>query len=180
MKLDDLTPEEIEDLNDQTRAELESDMAESEAKKSAVVSSAIQKLISVTESETTDVVFEGPAGSCTVTVMVSPPQKIFEDLMQIANRSESGEDSDADQGRMCEILEYVCVEPKISKDVWMSGQLSDEIPARIIVELMKHKVSKHEEMESELKQFRPDERRSKDARVRRAPKNATEPIRDPN
>lgn len=172
--IDELTPEEVEDLNDQTREELLDDLEERDEQRAVVVSSAIKNLISVTESEAVDIEFSGPAGSCTITVMVSPPQKIFEDLVKIATTAEKQEKtSSEDTERMCEILEYLCIEPKIPKDVWMSGQLSDDIPARIIVELMKHKALKHDSMESELTSFRQNKRGTKNTRGRRTPKNTT-------
>ena len=157
--INELTQGEADALNKKTRVELAESVEQYETKKTAQVSSAIQTLINVTESETHDIEFSGPAGSCIIKVMVSPPQRMLEDLFKIGGKAEGAQEtSEEDENRLCEILEYICVEPKISYDVWMSGQLSDEIPAKIIFELMKHKVSKHDEMVKEIETFRPDKR----------------------
>ena len=172
--INDLTQEEADALNKKTRTDLAESVEQYETKKTAQVSSAIQTLINVTESETHDIEFSGPAGSCTIKVMVSPPQKMLEDLFKIGGKAEGAQEtSPEDEDRLCEILEYICVEPKISYDVWKSGQLSDEIAAKIIFELMKHKVSKHDEMVTEIETFRPDKRGSKNLGNKRTTKKTT-------
>lgn len=173
--IDEMTPEEVAALNEQTTADLAESVEEYEVNKSVQVSSAIQTLINVTESETLKVEFYGPAGSSTIEIMVSPPQKMLEDLFKIGGKAEGAQEtSDKDDNRLCEILEYICVEPKISFDVWKSGQLSDEIPAKIIFELMKRKATKHEEMVAEIETFRPNKRRAKNLRNKRATKQGAE------
>ena len=170
-ELDIMTQEEVDALNKKTRTELAESVEQYETKKTAQVSSAIQTLINVTESEIYDIEFSGPAGSCTIKVMVSPPQRMLEDLFKIGGKAEGAQEtSDEDEARLCEILEYICVEPKIPYDVWKSGQLSDEIAAKIIFELMKHKVSKHDEMVTEIETFRPDKRGAKNPGNKRATK----------
>ena len=172
--INELTQEEADALNEKTRTDLAESVEQYETKKTAQVSSAIQTLINVTESETHDIEFSGPAGSCTIKVMVSPPQKMLEDLFKIGGKAEGAQETSAeDEDRLCEILEYICVEPKIPYDVWMSGQLSDEIAAKIIFELMKHKVSKHDEMVTEIETFRSDKRGAKNPGSKRATKKAT-------
>ena len=172
--INELTQEEADTLNEKTRADLSESVEAYETQKTAQVSSAIQTLINVTESETHDIEFSGPAGSCTIKVMVSPPQRMLEDLFKIGGKAEGAQETSAeDEARLCEILEYICVEPKISYDVWMSGQLSDEIAAKIIFELMKHKVSKHDEMVKEIETFRQDKRGAKNPGNKRATKKAT-------
>ena len=169
-----MTQEEADALNKKTRTDLAESVEQYETNKTAQVSSAIQTLINVTESETHEIVFSGPAGSCTIKVMVSPPQKMLEDLFKIGGKAEGAkETSPEDEDRLCEILEYICVEPKIPYDVWKSGQLSDEIAAKIIFELMKHKVSKHDEMVTEIETFRQDKRRATNPGNKRATKKAT-------
>ncbi|MHA1290313.1 MAG: hypothetical protein ACTSPB_23265, partial [Candidatus Thorarchaeota archaeon] len=120
------TPEKIDALNEKTRAELAESVEAYEDKKTSQISMAIRTLIEVTESETHDIEFSGPAGSCTIKVMISPPQKMLEDLFKIGGKAEDAQETSAeDEDRLCEILEYICVEPKIPYDVWKSGQLSD-------------------------------------------------------
>jgi len=168
------TPEKIDALNEKTRAELAESVEAYEDKKTSQISMAIRTLIEVTESETHDIEFSGPAGSCTIKVMISPPQKMLEDLFKIGGKAEDAQETSAeDEDRLCEILEYICVEPKIPYDVWKSGQLSDEIPAKIIFELMKQKVSKHEEMVTEIETFRTDKRGAKNPGNKRATKKTT-------
>ena len=172
-ELDIMTQEEVDALNKKTRTELAESVEQYETKKTAQISSAIQTLINVTESETHKIEFSGPAGSCVIKVMVSPPQRMLEDLFKIGGKAEGDQEtSPEDETRLCEILEYICVEPKISYDVWMSGQLSDEIAAKIIFELMKHKVSKHDEMVKEIETFRPDKRGATNPGNKRATKKA--------
>ena len=169
--INELTQKEADALNKKTRTDLAESVEQYETKKTAQVSSAIQTLINVTESETHDIEFSGPAGSCTIKVMVSPPQRMLEDLFKIGGKAEGAQEtSPEDENRLCEILEYICVEPNIPYDVWKSGQLSDEIPAKIIFELMKHKVSKHDGMVKEIETFRPDKRRPKNTRNMRVNK----------
>ena len=173
-ELDIMTQEEVDALNEKTRGELAESVEAYEDKKTAQVSMAIRTLIEVTESETHDIEFSGPAGSSTIKVMVSPPQKMLEDLFKIGGKAEGAQEtSDEDEDRLCEILEYICVEPKIPYDVWKSGQLSDEIAAKIIFELMKHKVSKHDEMVKEIETFRQDKRGAKNPGSKRATKKTT-------
>ena len=170
-----LTQEEADALNKKTRTELAESVEQYETKKTAQVSSAIQTLINVTESETIEIEFSGPAGSCTIKAMVSPPQNMLEDLFKIGGKAEEAQETTPeDENRLCEILEYICVEPNIPYDVWKSGQLSDEIAAKIIFELMKHKVSKHDEMVTEIETFRQDKRRPKNTRNKRATKKTTQ------
>jgi len=172
--IDKMTPEEVDLLNATTRTELAESVEQYETKKTAQVSSAIQTLINVTESETHNIEFSGPAGSCIIKVMVSPPQRMLEDLFKIGGKAEGAQEtSEEDENRLCEILEYICVEPKIPYDVWKSGQLSDEIAAKIIFELMKHKVSKHDEMVTEIETFRPDKRRSTNPGNKRVTRKTT-------
>lgn len=171
--INELTAEEAEAINRKTRAELAESVEAYETKKTGQVSSAIQTLINVTESETHEIEFSGPAGSCTIKVMVSPPQKMLEDLFKIGGKAEGAQEtSEEDEDRLCEILEYICVEPKIPYDVWKSGQLSDEIAAKIIFELMKRKVTKHEGMVKEIETFRQDKRGAKNPGNKRATKKA--------
>ena len=172
-ELNIMTQEEVDALNEQTRADLAESVEAYETKKTGQVSMAIRTLIEVTESETHDIEFSGPAGSCIIKVMVSPPQKMLEDLFKIGGKAEGSQETSAeDENRLCEILEYICVEPKISYDVWMSGQLSDEIAAKIIFELMKHKVSKHDEMVTEIETFRQDKRGAKNLGSKRTTRKA--------
>ena len=171
--IDKLTQKEADAINEKTRVDLEESVEQYETKKTDKVSCAIQTLINVTESETHDIEFSGPAGSCTIKVMVSPPQKMLEDLFKIGGKAEGAQETSLeDEARLCKILEYICVEPIISYDVWMSGQLSDEIAAKIIFELMKHKVSKHDEMVKEIETFRPDKRGATNPGNKRATKKA--------
>ena len=169
--INELTAEEAEAINRKTRTELAESVEQYETKKNVQVSSAIQTLINVTESETHYVVFSGPAGICKIKVMVSPPQKMLEDLFKIGGKAEEAQEtSEEDENRLCEILEYICVDPKISYDIWKSGQLSDEIAAKIIFELMKYKVSKHDEMVTEIETFRQDKRGTTNPGNKRATK----------
>lgn len=170
----DMTEDEVNALNEQTRADLAESVEQYETTKTEVVSSAIEHLIHVTESETIDIKFSGPGGSSIIKVMASPPQKILTDLVRIGDASEDDpETNKKDENRLCEILEYICVSPKIPYDVWMSGDISDEVPARIIFELMKFKMTKHEEMVTEVESFRPDKRGAKNSRGVRTPKKGT-------
>ena len=173
--LDNMSPEEVEALNATTREDLAESVEKYESDKNATISSALDLLIHVIESETLDVVFIGPAGESIIKVMASPPQKLLEQLFKIGNRAEGAQvTSDADERKLCNILEYICIKPKISFDMWMSGQLSDDVPAKIIFELMKYKLTKHDEMVSEVESFRKDERGSKNLRGVRSAKKGTE------
>ena len=169
-----ITQEEADALNVKTRADLAESVEQYEIKKTAQVSSAIQTLINVTESETHDIEFSGPAGSFTLKIMASPSQNILKDLFRIGNQSkEDHEISTEDEDRLCKILEHICIDPKIPYDVWKSGQLSDELIATIIFELMKRKVTKHEGMVKEIETFRPDKRGATNPGNKRATKKTT-------
>ena len=168
-----MTPEEADALNKKTRTDLAESVEQYETKKTAQVSSAIQTLINVTESETHDIEFSGPAGSCILKIMASPSQNILKDLFRIGSKNEGDyKVSIEDEDRLCKILEHICIDPKISYDMWKSGQLSDELIATIIFELMKRKVTKHEDMVTEIETFRPDKRRSTNPGSKRATKKA--------
>ncbi len=172
--IDKLTQEEADTLNEKTRADLAESVEAYETQKTAQVSSAIQTLINVTESETHDIEFSGPAGSCTLKIMASPSQNILKDLFRIGSENKGEQEvSIEDEDRLCKILEHICIDPKIPYDVWKSGQLSDELIATIIFELMKHKVSKHDEMVTEIETFRQDKRGAKNPGNKRATKKAT-------
>lgn len=171
--INELTQEEADALNKKTREDLAESVEQYETKKTAQVSSAIQTLINVTESETHEIEFSGPAGSCTLKIMASPSQNILKDLFRIGNKSEGDHEvSIEDEDKLCKILEQICIDPKIPYDVWKSGQLSDELIATIIFELMKRKVTKHEGMVKEIETFRQDKRGAKNPRNKRATKKA--------
>ena len=172
--INQLTAEEAEAINRKTRADLAKSVEQYETKKTAQVSSAIQTLINVTESETHEIEFSGPAGSCTLKIMASPSQNILKDLFRIGNKSEGDQKvSIEDEDKLCKILEQICIDPKIPYDVWKSGQLSDELIATIIFELMKRKVTKHEGMVKEIETFRQDKRGAKNPRNKRVTKKTT-------
>ena len=169
-----ITQEEADALNKKTRTDLAESVEAYEDQKTAQVSMAIRTLIEVTESETHDIEFSGPAGSCTLKIMASPSQNILKDLFRIGNESKGDHEvSIEDEDRLCKILEHICINPKIPYDVWKSGQLSDELIATIIFELMKRKVTKHEGMVTEIETFRQDKRRPKNPGNKRATKKAT-------
>ena len=171
----DMTPNEVNELNEQTRADLNESVEKYETNKTATMSSAIEHLINVTEAETIDIIFSSPAGESVIKVMASPPQKVLEELFQIGSKAEGAQEtSPGDERKLCKILEYICIEPKIPFKIWKSGKLSDEIPARIIFELMKHKVTKHETMVAEVESFRPNKRGATNTRGVPAPPETTE------
>jgi hypothetical protein len=165
--------ETIAEQNARVEKELEDGVAEYEETRGAEVSSALAHLIHATESETIDVVFGSGKDAYTIKVMASPPQRILESLTALNDKAPTRKDEIA----LCETLEYICVDPKITSDVWDSGQLSDEIPARIIFELMKHKIVKQDAMEEEIKSFREDKRGTKDTRGVRTPKKSTKRVK---
>lgn len=175
MNLNELTQEEADLLNQQTEAELQRDVAEYERNRQETVSKALSHLLGVVESEFFEIEFTGASTKATLKVRANPPQKVLRDLMEISQKAENGhETTEAEEARLCEILEYLCIEPVIPAEVWKAGQVPDEIAARIIIELGKHKVRKQEEMEQDIKSFRKDGRRSKAAGNGRNPEDATE------
>ena len=172
--INELTQGEVDALNEKTRVDLAESVEQYETKKKVQVSSAIQTIINVTESETHNIEFSGPAGSCTLKIMASPSQNILKDLFRIGSENKGGQEvSIEDEDQLCKILEHICIDPKIPYDVWKSGELSDELIATIIFELMKHKVSKHDEMVTEIETFRQDKRGAKNPGSKRATKKAT-------
>jgi hypothetical protein len=174
MSLDNLTPQEADELNRQTEAELQQDVEQFENERKAVVSSALQHLLDVTEHELIEIPFSSSAGEAILKVKANPPQKTMKDLMRISQAAEKGEETtDEEENRLCRILEDLTIEPKIPFEVWKSGQVPDVIAARIIVELMKHTARQQDEMVEEVESFRKDGRRTKASRNRRDPAKAT-------
>lgn len=165
-----LTPEELEEFNRQNEAELKGDLEGMQQEKADKASSALSLLMDVTASETIEIAFEAKGKKATLEIMANPPQKILTELFQTAQKAEKlalaeiapDKDIKRTEDRFIEILEYLTVHPKIPKDVWMSGELSDEIAARIIFELMKYKVQKREAMREDIESFRQNKRRSQD------------------
>ena len=164
-----MNKETIAEQNARVEQELNDGVTQYEEKRGAEVSSALAHLIHATESETIDVVFGSGEDACTIKVMASPPQRMLESLAALNDK----EPTRADEIALCDTLEYICVDPKITSDEWDSGQLSDEIPARIIFELMKHKITKQDSMEEEIKSFRKDKRGAKNTGGSRTPKKST-------
>lgn len=161
-------------------AALKRDLESMKDERMEKTSSALSLLMEVTASETIEIIFEAKGKKAKIEIIANPPQKILTELFQAAQKAEQLAISGDAQGdvikqteeRLCEILEYLTVQPKISKAVWQSGELSDEIASRIIFELMKYKVQKREVMEQELIPFRQNRRGAKnfgDRRVTQAP-----------
>lgn len=164
-----MSEETIAEQNARVEQELEDGVTQYEEKRGAEVSSALAHLIHATESETIDVTFGSGKDACTIKVMASPPQRMLESMAGLSRENATEDDEIA----FCKLLEYVCVEPKISFDVWHAGQLSDEIAAQIIFEIMKRKEIKGSQMEEEIKSFREDKRGTKNTRGVRTPKKST-------
>ena len=168
-----MSEETIAEQNARVEKELEDGVTQYEEQRGAEVSSALAHLIHATESETIDVTFGSGKDAYTIKVMASPPQRILESVTALNEKEPTRKDEIA----LCETLEYICVDPKITSDEWDSGQLSDEIPARIIFELMTHKIVKQDAMEEEIKSFREDKRRAKNIRGVRTPKKSTQRVK---
>ena len=160
----DMSKEEAEALNATTREELDDKVQEGNEKKNIQVSSALQKLINVTESESIKVVFTGPAGEANLEIRANPSQKTMQDLVRISKDAEDGREAKTDdEDKLCKILEYLTIDPVIPFAVWKSGELPEEIAARIIVELVKYKAIKQDDLEDEIGNFRKIRRGAKTA-----------------
>jgi predicted nuclease of restriction endonuclease-like RecB superfamily len=165
MNLNELTQEEADLLNQQTEAELQRDVAEYERNREEKVSKGLSHLLGVVESEFIEIEFTGATSKAVLKIRANPSQKTFLDLTRISQKAEKGQETtEEEEDRLCEILEYLCIEPVIPAEVWKSGDVPEEIAARIIIELGKHKVQKREEMENDIKSFRKDRRRNEVAR----------------
>lgn len=174
MSLKGLTREEADELNQQTEAELRHDVEQFENERKVVISSALQHLLDVTEHELIEIPFSSSSGEAVLKVKANPSQNIMKELMRISQAAEKGGNTtEADDDRMCRILEDLTVEPKIPFEVWKSGQVPEIIAARIIVELMKHTAVQQDEMVEEVESFRKDRRGSKAAGNRGDPAKAT-------
>lgn len=159
------TQEEADKLNAQTKAELEAEFKEDAEQKQAVVNSGLRHLLDVVQAETIDVKFNTSGGEAVLKIKANPTQKELHDLARISKNAMEGiEEMAGDEDRFCHILESLCVDPPIPFDVWKSGEVPDEIPAYMVIELGKHKEIKQIEMEEDVSSFRENYRRAKTAR----------------
>ena len=162
MNLNEITQEEADLLNQQTEAELQKDVAEYERQKTQAVSNALDHLLGVVKSETIEVKFSCSSSEAKLKIKANPSQKVMQDLVRISKAVEQGKQNiEEDEDRLCRIMEDLTVEPVIPFELWKSGEIPEEISARIIIELIKHKATRQEEMEEDIKSFRKDRRRSK-------------------
>lgn len=175
MKTTDMTPEELKAQNERIERECLDDIEEKRGERQQEVSTALSHLLGVVESNTIDVEFDGANDTAILKVRASPSQRVMQDIFKMGEAAHNGEGLGSfDEDRVCEILEYLTVDPIIPKAVWMSGDVPDEIAAKVIVSVMLHKVEAQEAIEEDIKNFRKNKRGVKAPRDKRTPAKSTE------
>jgi hypothetical protein len=161
MKSKNLTPEELKEQNERIAKECNEYLMVGQEERKAEVSKALSHLLGVVEAETIDVKFESTAGEAVLKIRANPPQKTLKEIQRISDASVNGDTSKEDELKMCELMEYLTIDPVIPAALWESGEVPEEIAVKIIMALGISTIEKQEERERELKNFREKRGRAK-------------------